>query len=257
MRGGRLELQGLRRSFGGVVATDNVSLDFPAGTLSAIIGPNGAGKTTLFHLISGRIRPDAGRVLLDGEDITGLERQEIVRRGIGRAFQVANLFPSFTVSESLAAAILTHEGRTASLFRAFPPADVATRAAEVMELCGLSALAGVQARHLSHGDQKLLDIALALALDPKVLLLDEPTAGMGPEERWRMIERVHRLWEARRMTLVFIEHDMDIVFRIAETVRVLRYGAVLAQGTPEEVRRNPAVIEAYLGAEHALEGTAP
>jgi branched-chain amino acid transport system ATP-binding protein len=256
MRGGRLELQGLRRSFGVVVATDDVSLEFAAGTLSAIIGPNGAGKTTLFGLISGRIKPDAGRVLLDGEDITGLERQQIVRRGIGRAFQVANLFPSFTVSESLAAAILTHEGRTASLFRAFPPADIAARAAEVMELCGLSALAEVQARHLSHGDQKLLDIALALALDPKVLLLDEPTAGMGPEERWRMIERVHRLWEARRMTLVFIEHDMDIVFRIAKTVRVLRYGAVLAQGTPEEVRRNPAVIEAYLGAEHALEGTA-
>jgi branched-chain amino acid transport system ATP-binding protein len=169
---------------------------------------------------------------------------------------VANLFPSFTVAESLAAAILTHEGRTASLFRAFPPPDVAARAAEVMELCGLADLANVTAKHLSHGDQKLLDIALALALDPKVLLLDEPTAGMGPEERWRMIERVHRLWEARRMTLIFIEHDMDIVFRIAETVRVLRYGSVLAQGTPEEVRRNPAVIEAYLGAEHALEGDA-
>ena len=254
MRGGRLELQGLRRTFGGVVATDNVSLDFAAGTLSAIIGPNGAGKTTLFHLISGKTKPTAGRVLLDGEDITGLDRQDIVRRGIGRAFQVANLFPSFTVAESLAAAILTHEGRTASLFRAFPPADVAARAAEVMELCGLADLADVTAKHLSHGDQKLLDIALALALDPKVLLLDEPTAGMGPDERWRMIERVHRLWEARRMTLIFIEHDMDIVFRIAETVRVLRYGAVLAQGTPEEVRRNPAVIEAYLGAEHALEG---
>lgn len=256
MRGGRLELQGLRRTFGGVVATDNVSLDFAAGTLSAIIGPNGAGKTTLFHLISGRTKPTAGRVLLDGEDITGLDRQDIVRRGIGRAFQVANLFPSFTVAESLVAAMLTHEGRTASLFRAFPPPDVAARAAEVMELCGLADLANVTAKHLSHGDQKLLDIALALALDPKVLLLDEPTAGMGPEERWRMIERVHRLWEARRMTLIFIEHDMDIVFRIAETVRVLRYGSVLAQGTPEEVRRNPAVIEAYLGAEHALEGDA-
>lgn len=256
MRGGRLELRGLRRTFGGVVATDNVSLDFAAGTLSAIIGPNGAGKTTLFHLISGRTRPSAGQVLLDGEDITGLDRQDIVRRGIGRAFQVANLFPSFTVAESLAAAILTHEGRTASLLRAFPPPDVAARAAEVMDLCGLADLSGVTAKHLSHGDQKLLDIALALALDPKVLLLDEPTAGMGPEERWRMIERVHRLWDARRMTLIFIEHDMDIVFRIAETVRVLRYGAVLAQGTPEEVRRNPAVIEAYLGAEHALEGDA-
>ncbi len=256
MRGGRLEVQGLCRSFGGVVATDNVSLDFAAGTLSAIIGPNGAGKTTLFHLISGKTKPSAGRVLLDGEDITGLDRQDIVRRGIGRAFQVANLFPSFTVAESLAAAILSHEGRTSDIFRAFPPPDIAARAAEVMALCGLTNLADVSAKHLSHGDQKLLDIALALALDPKVLLLDEPTAGMGPEERWRMMERVHRLWEARRMTLIFIEHDMDIVFRIAQTVRVLRYGAVLAQGTPEEVRRNSAVIEAYLGTEHGLTGGA-
>jgi branched-chain amino acid transport system ATP-binding protein len=252
-RGGRLELHQLRKTFGGVVATDDVSLVFEPGTLSAIIGPNGAGKTTLFHLVSGKLPVTSGRVLLDGEEITGLDRRSIVRRGIGRAFQVANLFPTFTVAHALAAALMAHEGRTASLLRSFPPADVAARAAEVMELCGLAQLAGVTSSTLSHGDQKLLDIALALALDPKVLLLDEPTAGMGPEERWRMIERVHRLWAARGLTLVFIEHDMDIVFRIAQSVRVLRYGAVLAQGTPEEVRRNPAVIEAYLGAEHALE----
>jgi branched-chain amino acid transport system ATP-binding protein len=251
--GGRLELRGLRKSFGGVVATDDVSLVFEPGTLSAIIGPNGAGKTTLFHLITGKLPPTAGLVLLDGQDITGLDRRAIVRRGIGRAFQVANLFPSFTVAEALAAALMAHEGRTARLLGRFPPADVAARAAEVMELCGLEHLARTVSANLSHGDQKLLDIALALALDPKVLLLDEPTAGMGPDERWRMIDRVHRLWQARGLTLVFIEHDMDIVFRIAQSVRVLRYGAVLAQGTPDEVRRNPAVIEAYLGADHALD----
>jgi branched-chain amino acid transport system ATP-binding protein len=256
MKGARLQLHGLCRAFGGVVAVDKVTLDFQTGTLSAIIGPNGAGKTTLFHLVTGFLKPTAGRVLLEGEDITGLDRQEIVRRGIGRAFQVANLFPSFTVAESLAAAMLAHDGRTSTLFRNFPPADIAARAEEVMELCGLDHLSAVQAKHLSHGDQKLLDIALALALDPRVLLLDEPTAGMGPEERWRMIERVHALWQAKRMTLIFIEHDMDIVFRIAHTVRVLRYGAVLAEGTPDEVRRNPAVVEAYLGAEHALEAAA-
>ena len=252
MTGGRLELQGLRKSFGGVVATDHVSLAFEPGTLSAIIGPNGAGKTTLFHLLTGKLAPTAGRVLLDGEEITGLDRRAIVRRGIGRAFQVANLFPTFTVADALAAALMAHEGRTASLWRSFPPGDIAARAEEVMELCGLTPLARTTSAELSHGDQKLLDIALALALDPKVLLLDEPTAGMGPDERWRMIERVHKLWAARGLTLVFIEHDMDIVFRIAQSVRVLRYGAVLAQGTPDEVRRDPAVIEAYLGAEHGL-----
>lgn len=252
MKGGRLELRNLRKAFGGVVATDDVSLTFEPGTLSAIIGPNGAGKTTLFHLITGKLPVTSGQVLLDGAEITGLDRREIVRRGIGRAFQVANLFPSFPVAEALAAALMAHDGRSASLFGAFPPPDVRDRVAEVMELCGLAPLARIESRHLSHGDQKLLDIALALALDPKVLLLDEPTAGMGPDERWRMIERVHRLWEARGITLVFIEHDMDIVFRIAQSVRVLRYGAVLAQGAPEEIRRDPAVIEAYLGAEHAL-----
>ncbi|WP_424812239.1 ABC transporter ATP-binding protein [Roseococcus sp. YIM B11640] len=252
MKGGQLELRNLRKAFGGVVATDDVSLAFEPGTLSAIIGPNGAGKTTLFHLITGKLPVTSGQVLLDGAEITGLDRREIVRRGIGRAFQVANLFPSFPVAEALAAALMAHDGRSASLLGAFPPPDVRDRAAEVMELCGLTPLARTESRHLSHGDQKLLDIALALALDPKVLLLDEPTAGMGPDERWRMIERVHRLWEARGITLVFIEHDMDIVFRIAQSVRVLRYGAVLAQGTPEEIRRDPAVIEAYLGAEHAL-----
>ncbi|NCY24415.1 MAG: ATP-binding cassette domain-containing protein [Alphaproteobacteria bacterium] len=222
-----LELRELRKNFGGVVATNDVSLRFEPGTLSAIIGPNGAGKTTLFHLITGKLPVSGGEVLLDGAAITGLDRTEIVRRGIGRAFQVANL-------------------------RSFPPRDVAARADEVMELCGLAPLAGTESRHLSHGDQKLLDIALALALDPKVLLLDEPTAGMGPDERWRMIDRVHGLWLARGLTLVFIEHDMDIVFKISQSVRVLRYGAVLAEGTPDEIRRNPAVIEAYLGEEHAL-----
>jgi len=252
MTGGLLELRNLRKTFGGVVATDDVSLSFEPGTLSAIIGPNGAGKTTLFHLVTGKLPVTSGQVLLDGEEITALDRRDIVRRGIGRAFQVANLFPSFSVADALAAALMAHDGRTASLFTTFPPADIRARAEEVMELCGLSQLARTESRHLSHGDQKLLDIALALALHPKVLLLDEPTAGMGPEERWRMIERVHRLWEARGLTLVFIEHDMDIVFRISQSVRVLRYGAVLAQGTPEEIRRDPAVIEAYLGAEHAL-----
>ena len=247
MSGGLLELRELRKNFGGVVATNDVSLRFEPGTLSAIIGPNGAGKTTLFHLITGKLPVSGGEVLLDGAAITGLDRTEIVRRGIGRAFQVANLFPSFTVRDALAAALMAHAGRTASLARRFPPRDVAARADEVMELCGLAHLAGTESRHLSHGDQKLLDIALALALDPKVLLLDEPTAGMGPDERWRMIERVHGLWLARGLTLVFIEHDMELVFRVARRITVLVQGAVLVEGSPAQIADDPKVREVYLG----------
>ena len=220
----------------------------PTARFSAIIGPNGAGKTTLFNLITGRFAPDAGRILLAGEDIAGLDRREIVRRGIGRAFQVASLFPTLTVEEALAAAVQAHQRRETVKLQSFPLAvrrvarrrDHGDAEADARRRRSLS-------RNLSHGDQKLLDIGLALALDPKVLLLDEPTAGMGPEERWQMIETVQALWRAVHMTLIFIEHDMDIVFKVAQTVRVLSYGAVLAEGTPDEIRRNPAVIEAYLG----------
>jgi len=242
-----LTIENLRKSFGGVVATDDVSLHFAPGSLSAIIGPNGAGKTTLFNLISGKLKPDSGRVLFDGEDIAGLDETEIVRRGIGRAFQVASIFPSLTVEESLMAAVLSHRRGTLTMARRFTHSDARGRANEIIELTGLGPVARTLSANLSHGDQKLLDIALALALEPRLLLLDEPTAGMGPEERWQMIERVQALWKAEAMTLVFIEHDMDIVFGIAETIRVLRYGAVLAEGTPDEIRANAEVIEAYLG----------
>jgi len=242
-----LKVEHLSKSFGGVAATRDVSLDFATGSLSAVIGPNGAGKTTLFNLITGHLRPDAGRILLGGEDIVGRKPADIVRLGLGRAFQVASIFPTLTVLEAMTSAVLSHRGEAATMWRRFPTAAAQQRAEELLEIIGLSGVARVLSRNLSHGDQKLLDIGLALALEPKVLLLDEPTAGMGPEERWQMIDRVQALWRRGGMTLVFIEHDMDIVFKIAQTVRVLRYGAVLAEGTPDEIRRNEAVIDAYLG----------
>jgi branched-chain amino acid transport system ATP-binding protein len=245
-----LRIENLHKSFGGVHATRDVTLDFAPQSLSAIIGPNGAGKTTFFNLITGRLVPDSGRILLEGEDLVGRSPVEIVRRGVGRAFQVASIFPSLTVEEALTAAVLSHRQEAGRMFSRFPPAAARVRAHEVMELVGMTGVAGVASRNLSHGDQKLLDIALALALEPRVLLLDEPTAGMGPEERWQMIDKVRRLWQAEKMTLIFIEHDMDIVFKIAETVRVLVYGAVLAEGTPEQIRSHPRVIEAYLGTAH-------
>ncbi|HJS88068.1 MAG TPA: ABC transporter ATP-binding protein [Acetobacteraceae bacterium] len=242
-----LRVEGLTKRFGGVAAIDGVTLSFPTGSLTAVIGPNGAGKSTFFNLISGGLAPDAGRVLLDDADITGLSRAAIVKHGIGRAFQVASIFPTMTVAENLMAAVAAHRGQWDQLGRRFPPPGARPRALEVADLLGLADQAETEAANLSHGDQKLLDIALALALEPSVLLLDEPTAGMGPEERWRMIERVRALWERQGLTLVFIEHDMDIVFRIAESIAVLCYGKVLAEGTPEAIRANPAVIAAYLG----------
>jgi len=242
-----LQIEHLCKSFGGVAAIDDVSLLFESGSLTAVIGPNGAGKTTFFNLISGGLRCDSGRILLNGEDIVGCSQSEIVRLGIARAFQVASVFASFTVEEALLAVTQAHHGRHAVLSRRFPLREHRGRARDVMEMLGLTRCAGTLSANLSHGDQKLLDIALALVLDPHVLLLDEPTAGMGPEERWEMIETVQRLWEREKMTLVFIEHDMDIVFKIARSIRVLCYGRVLGEGTPEEIRANPDVITAYLG----------
>jgi len=245
----KLEIRNLTKSFGGVRAIDDVSLSFPSGSLSAVIGPNGAGKSTFFNLISGAFPADSGELLLDGRDIIRLSRTERMHRGIGRAFQVASCFPTMTVQENLMAAVTAHLRQWGNLSHRFPPPGVRGRAEAVMELVGLTEVRNVQAAILSHGDQKLLDIAIALALEPRVLLLDEPTAGMGPDERWRMIERVRRLWQQRQLTLVFIEHDIDIVFQIASTIRVLCYGRVLAEGTPDEIRNNQAVIEAYLGTE--------
>jgi branched-chain amino acid transport system ATP-binding protein len=242
-----LQIENLSKSFGGVVATADVSMAFPAGSLSAVIGPNGAGKTTFFNLVSGALRPDVGRILLDGTDIVGRSAADIVRLGIGRAFQVAKLFRTLTVEQSLRAALMSPLGKSRSLAARFPLDQTRDRAHEVMEQLGLRSKADRISGNLSHGDQKLLDVALALVLQPKVLLLDEPTAGMGPEEREQMIETVHGLWEKGGLTLVFIEHDMDIVFRIAQRIHVLSYGRLLSQGTPDEIRSDPAVIEAYLG----------
>ena len=244
-----LKIEHLSKSFGGVAATNDVSLHFPKGSLTAVIGPNGAGKTTFFNLVTGAFKPDKGRILLDGVDIAGLSPPEIVRRGIGRAFQIARIFPTLTVREAILGAVQAHRGQHAMLSRRFPLQETEERAQQIMEMTGLQPKANTLSRNLSHGDQKLLDIALALVLEPRVLLLDEPTAGMGPEERWAMIDKVKGLWEREKMTLIFIEHDMSIVFKIAQSVRVLSYGRVLAEGTPDEIRRHPEVIKAYLGTE--------
>lgn len=241
----------LYKSFGGVSAISDVSMEFPEGSLSAVIGPNGAGKTTFFNLISGGLQPDSGQILLDGENMVGLSRNAIVHKGIGRAFQVAKLFKSLTVEESLRAALQSAFGHSAKMHGSFPLASTRDRAHEVMEQLGLQSKADTVSGNLSHGDQKLLDMALALVMRPKVLLLDEPVAGMGPDERGQMMDTVQQLWRQGGLTIVLIEHDMDIVFRVAQHIHVLSYGKLLAQGNAEEIRANPRVIEAYLG--HAQE----
>ena len=245
-----LEVVGLNKSFGGVAAISDVNISFPTGSLTAIIGPNGAGKSTFFNLISGGLEPDTGSVTFNGESMLGRTRAQIINAGIGRAFQVARIFPTMTVEESLLGAVTARRRRAQNITRRFPLPEMHDRMLEVAEMLGLTEKLGVTSANLSHGDQKLLDIALALVLDPKVLLLDEPTAGMGPDERWRMIDRVHQLWEREKLTLIFIEHDMDIVFKIAPRICVLCYGRLLAEGSPDQIRTNPAVIEAYLGTGH-------
>lgn len=244
-----LHLDHLVKKFGGLTATNDVTLDFPAQSLSAIIGPNGAGKTTLFNLITGHLVPTSGKITLDDADITGLRPAAIVRKGIGRAFQVASIFPTMTVEEALSTAVSAHSGAAYDLGSAFPRRDVKLKTEELLELLGMESVARRISGEISHGDQKLLDVGLALALDPKLLLLDEPAAGMGPEERWQMMGTVQRLWKSRNMTLIFIEHDIDLVFNTAEIIHVLCYGAVLASGQADEIRGNPEVIEAYLGSE--------
>src|SRR5882762_4530696 len=244
-----LDVQQLSKSFGGVKAADDITLNFVEGSLTAVIGPNGAGKSTFFNLVTGALKPDAGQILLNGVDMAGRTPPDIVRHGIGRALQVASIFPSLTVEQTMLAAVCADHRRASVLHRRFPLPESRDRAEQAMELLGLANKRDRIAATLSEGDQKLLDIALALVLDPKVLLLDEPTAGMGTEERWRMIDKVYELWERQKITVVFIEHDMDIVFKIAPWIVVLCYGRILATGTPDAIRQNPAVIEAYLGTE--------
>ncbi|MEW6349248.1 MAG: ABC transporter ATP-binding protein [Thermodesulfobacteriota bacterium] len=245
-----LVLDQVEKAFGGLRVTSGVSFSVPPGSISAIIGPNGAGKTTLFNQITGYLKPDQGRIVFQGKEITGLTTQQIVASGMGRSFQVTSFFPEETVLDNVRVACLSKLNQTRKLFKDISRFNEATQQAHaILESLGLAKDSDRPAFELAHGDQKLLDIGIALALEPKLLLLDEPTAGMSPEERHLTRDLVRRLWKEFNLTLIFIEHDMDTVFGIAQTVRVLQLGRLLAEGTPEEIRNNPEVIAAYLGEE--------
>tara|TARA_Y100001936_G_C15955751_1_gene602764 strand:- start:368 stop:1111 length:744 start_codon:yes stop_codon:yes gene_type:complete len=242
-----LKINNLKKSFGGIVATDNVNLELKKQTINAIIGPNGAGKTTLFNLITGKLKTDAGSVFIEDREITNLDETETTHIGIARAFQITNIFPNLTVYESIKLALLSKKNGLNNMWTRFKDHNINSDADDIMKLAGLIKSKNLVSSELSHGDQKLLDIALALCLKPKLLLLDEPTAGMGPEERWKMIDRIKELWKKTQITILFIEHDMDIVFGIAQKIFVLQQGAILAAGKPKDIKKNQKVIKAYLG----------
>jgi branched-chain amino acid transport system ATP-binding protein len=230
--------------FGGLTALDNVSVAIPVGEIRAIIGPNGAGKSTFFNCVTGVIRPTAGRILLDGDDITGLPPHRISRRGIARSYQITNILPGASVLENvrIAAQSRHHGWSLLRHHRAFT--DVIERARAVLADVALLAEADELAANLSHGAQRNLEIGIALATEPKLLCLDEPTAGMSVAETHATVELVRRI--ARNLTILIVEHDMEVVMGLAQRITVLHYGQVLAEGTPAEIQANPRVQEVYL-----------
>jgi branched-chain amino acid transport system ATP-binding protein len=245
-----LRLDHLRKAYGALVVTDDVSLDIRPGELHAIIGPNGAGKTTLIHQISGLAPSDSGRILFDGADVTGLSMAQRVHRGLARSFQITSILPGFSALENVALAV---QARSGSSFRLFGDASrergLNEEAMTYLAQVGLGHRAMIPSGQLSHGEKRGLELAIALATQPKLLLLDEPLAGTGREESERVVETLRGL--KGRYTIVLIEHDMDAVFSLADRVSVLVYGRVIATGRPDEVRANAEVRAAYLGEEAA------
>jgi branched-chain amino acid transport system ATP-binding protein len=243
-----LETRGLGRDFGALRAVGDVSVSVAAGELRAVIGPNGAGKTTFFHLISGFMTPTAGRIVFRGEDITTLPAPARCRRGISRTFQITSIFPELTVLENVRIAVQLKAGGNFQLLggRALIAATE-RRAREALTALGLADRASVLAATLPHGDHRLLEIAMAVAQEPELLLLDEPTQGLSAEDTSATVEVIRRIARERRLTILLVEHDMDVVFDLADRITVLHFGQVIAEGTATEIRENPEVQKAYLG----------
>ena len=243
-----LKVEAVVKSFDDFLAVNEASLSVQKGEIVAVIGPNGAGKTTLFNLITGQLPRDRGRIVFKGEDISALPPYERCRRGIGRSIQIVNIFPRLTVFENVQVAVLSHQRKSSTLFR--PAGNLAVgETRSLLESVGLADQGKNIVGSLSHGDQKILEIAIALGNEPELLILDEPTAGMSPEETFATIELIKRLARSRGLTILFCEHDVDIVFSISQSIMVMHQGRTLIQGKPEEVRNNSEVQAAYLGGE--------
>ena len=241
-----LEVRGLSKSFAGFRAVSDVDLAVAEGEIAAVIGPNGAGKSTLFNLITGHLRPTAGSVFVDGRDVTGVAPYKICGMGLGRSFQRTNIFPKLTVLENVRAALLAHRGQGLNFWSR---ANRLCRgeAEALLASIGLAGRAQVTAGTLSYGNQKQLELGIALASDPKILLLDEPTAGMSASETHETIALIDRIARERRLTLLFTEHDMAVVFSIAQRIAVMHQGRVIAHGEPAAVRADAQVRRVYLG----------
>ena len=243
-----LQVEAIDKSFEDFMAVKGATLTVGKGEIVAVIGPNGAGKTTLFNLITGALKRDKGRIIFKGEDISELPPYQICKKGIARSYQIVNIFPRLTVFGNVQVAALSHQKRSSNLFR--PAQNIAVEETRrILESVGLLDKERSIAGSLSHGDQKILEIAIALGNEPELLILDELTAGMSPEETSATMELVRRLAQMRGLTILFCEHDMDIVFSVAQSIMVMHQGRTLVQGKPEEVRNNPFVQEAYLGVE--------
>jgi branched-chain amino acid transport system ATP-binding protein len=246
MSGDVLTVENLSRRFGGVHAVKEVNFAVPAGRMHAVIGPNGAGKSTFFNLLTGFIRCDSGRIVFKGKDVTGLPPHVLCRLGLGRTFQINSIFASATVLENVQVALLAHRRKIWNMVAA---ADrlLVHEAEALLATLGLADRAGKLGSALSYGDRRRLEVALALACEPQLLLLDEPTAGMSLPDKPGMVELIRKVGRERGVTVVLIEHDMDIVFSVADRITVLHQGAVVAEGTPQEIRANAQVQQIYLG----------
>ncbi|MGH6725237.1 MAG: ABC transporter ATP-binding protein [Pseudolabrys sp.] len=249
-----LQVENLAKRFAGIVATDNLVLNVADGELHAIIGPNGAGKTTLIAQLGGQLRPDSGRILFDGRDITALPMDRRSQIGLARSFQITSLFLDLSVLDNVALAVQARAGHSFHFWRnARRETELRGPARAALDRVGLSARADAQASALSHGEHRLIELAMALAGKPRMLLLDEPMAGLGPEESARMVEMLRAL--KKELTILLVEHDMEAVFALADRITVLVYGRVIATGAPADIRANPVVRDAYLG-EAEAEGAA-
>ncbi|NES01618.1 MAG: ABC transporter ATP-binding protein [Okeania sp. SIO2F4] len=243
-----LEVINLVKDFSCIRAVNNVSFNLSAKTITAVIGPNGAGKTTLYHLISGELQPTSGSVKLNGRELVGLSPHKIVKAGIGRSFQITSVFPSLTVQQNIRAAVIARGDRQFNFWQNLQ-SDISLKqtVSEVMSLVGIENLATTPLQHLSHGDRSLVEIAIVLAVKPLLILLDEPTAGMSQSETNRIVELIRYLQQEMGCTFLITEHDMEVVFNLAELIIVLHQGSILAVGNSEEIKNHPDVRRAYLG----------